>query len=265
MAKTWEAATTAQYDDDSNLAARQALFEYLTDATPLPAPLSDMTVLKGQHVLDIGCGNGLFLAQAVEAGATVVGADMSHGMLTTARTAAPSPVVQADAQHLPFADNRFDTVLALWMLYHVPDKHQALREFRRVLGPGGLLVVSTNSGRRSSLDELVCSTLGELLARTVDHWHARLTFVAEDGEATIGASFDDVQVHEFGTTYEVTDPEVIVRYVGSMIGPIQEEHGTLDVEQLLWAVGDRCEKEIKANGSVTIARRGAMFLARDHR
>ena len=47
-------------------------------------------------------------------------------------------------QDLPFGDEAFDVVAALWMLYHVPDVDRALAEIRRVLRPGGLFVAVTN-------------------------------------------------------------------------------------------------------------------------
>src|SRR5205085_6706516 len=51
---------------------------------------------------------------------------------------------EGDVQDLPFGDEAFDVVAALWMLYHVPDVARALREVRRVLRPGGLFVAVTN-------------------------------------------------------------------------------------------------------------------------
>ncbi len=50
----------------------------------------------------------------------------------------------ADAADLPFADGSFDVVAAHYMLYHVPNTEQALREFNRVLRPGGTLVAASN-------------------------------------------------------------------------------------------------------------------------
>jgi SAM-dependent methyltransferase len=50
-----------------------------------------------------------------------------------------------DVQDLQFADESFDFVMANFMLYHVPDINQALRELKRVLKPGGKLMTATNS------------------------------------------------------------------------------------------------------------------------
>ena len=57
--------------------------------------------------------------------------------------AASTPAV-GTSQDLPYADESFDVVAALWMLYHVPDVDRALAEVRRVLRPGGLFVAVTN-------------------------------------------------------------------------------------------------------------------------
>jgi SAM-dependent methyltransferase len=57
----------------------------------------------------------------------------------------PVRVLQADAQALPFPDATFDRAMANHMLYHVPDIGAALREMRRVVKPGGRVVLTTNA------------------------------------------------------------------------------------------------------------------------
>jgi len=68
-------------------------------------------------------------------------------MLAAARSRAGSHVflIAGDAQWLPFADASFDCILAMHMLYHVPDRDLAIAEMRRVLRPGGVLLALTNS------------------------------------------------------------------------------------------------------------------------
>ncbi len=213
-------------------------------------------------MLDIGCGNGMFLTGANNAGASVVGFDYSMGMARSARQATGAPVGQADAHALPLADRSIDTVLALWMLYHVTDKPAALSEFARVLVDGGQLAAATNSGLPDGLDRLILEALEEVLAKSVDRWHAPLDFTAENGASIVGQVFDSVETHPFLTRFDVTDAETLVRYVGSMLGPIGEEHGDVSGPQLLEAVGRRCEAEISSQGAVSIHRAGAVFLAR---
>ena len=70
--------------------------------------------------------------------------DISPRMVELARARGIDAQV-ADVQELPFADGAFDTVVAAWMLYHVPDVGRGLAEIARVLRPGGALVAVTNS------------------------------------------------------------------------------------------------------------------------
>ncbi len=104
----------------------------------------------GETLLDVMTGTGtLALALAGEVGAQgrVVGADLSPGMLTVARArAAGQPTlsfVEADAAALPFDDATFDGVACASGLFFVPDMEAALREWRRVLRPGGRVAFSS--------------------------------------------------------------------------------------------------------------------------
>ena len=263
MPTTWEDATRAQYDDDTNLAARQALFDYLTHSDPLPAPVGDMSLLAGQRVLDIGCGNGRFLGGAIDVGAQAIGLDANVGILRTSRQAVPTaPLGVADAVALPLADNSIDTVLALWMLYHVDDRPAALREFRRVLRPGGVVVATTNSGEHSALGQLFCDAVAEVVGRSVDHWHAPLPFVTENAVETLGSVFGDVDHHLYSNSFEVTEVEPVVRYVGSLGHEMQEYNGPFELADVLAAVGRRAEQEIALSGAVSMTVSRSVTIAR---
>lgn len=102
--------------------------------------------LAGRHVLDVGCGDGAHVIAAARQGARAVGADRSPAMIGAARQRAaeaglPAEFRVADASALPFADGRFDVVLAVTVLCFVRDAPGALREMARVLAPGGRLVL----------------------------------------------------------------------------------------------------------------------------
>lgn len=112
-----------------------------------PASLALMPPLPGAHVLDAGCGAGLHAADMIRSGATVTGVDASSVLLDLARTRCPGATfVRADLAHpLDFLDTAsFDAVLCALVLHYLEDWGGALQEFRRVLRPGGLLVVSTH-------------------------------------------------------------------------------------------------------------------------
>ena len=113
----------------------------------------------GERVLDAGCGSGRLVPlvlEAVGAGGSLVALDFAANMIDLARRKAQDERVEfivGDAHELPFADGEFDKVIALALLPHLDDRLRALREFRRVLKPGGLLVIAHQLGREA-LDRL---------------------------------------------------------------------------------------------------------------
>lgn len=108
-------------------------------------------VEPGQRVLDVACGTG-DLAELFAAGLAgeVVGLDFTPEMLAVARRrqgslpadrAGKLRYVEGDAQSLPFPDASFDVVSIAFGIRNVADPARALREFARVLRPGGRLVI----------------------------------------------------------------------------------------------------------------------------
>ena len=96
----------------------------------------------GDRVLDLAAGTGTSSVPFSRAGAVVVSADFSLGMLSVGRQRQPFlPFVAADALHLPFGDASFDAATISFGLRNVSDRLAALRELHRVVRPGGRLVV----------------------------------------------------------------------------------------------------------------------------
>lgn len=110
-------------------------------------------VRPGHRVLDVGTGTGVLvphLLRAVGPGGTITGVDISPRMLRKAEEKRfPSQVVLqvADVHHLPFSDATFDRVICNAAFPHFEDKAGSLREMVRVLGNGGVLVISHPIGR----------------------------------------------------------------------------------------------------------------------
>jgi demethylmenaquinone methyltransferase / 2-methoxy-6-polyprenyl-1,4-benzoquinol methylase len=98
----------------------------------------------GARVLDVAIGTGLVAREAralVGDAGLVVGLDASFGMLAVAQTRLALPLVQGRAEALPFPDGRFDMVTIGYALRHMEDLGATFAEFRRVLRPGGALLI----------------------------------------------------------------------------------------------------------------------------
>lgn len=105
---------------------------------------------RSRRVADIACGTGI-LASRIAAEMLpeeVYGVDMSDGMLAQARRRSSEVFwKKGPAEQLPFADDFLDAVVTT-SAFHFFDQPAALREFHRVLAPGGLVVVATISPRQ---------------------------------------------------------------------------------------------------------------------
>ncbi|TLP94404.1 class I SAM-dependent methyltransferase [Nesterenkonia salmonea] len=101
--------------------------------------------VHGCRVLDAGCGSGALTSALRDRGAAVSGFDLSPAMVALARERLgdDADVDVADlGQPLPYGDHSFDVVVCSLALHYVKDWIQPLAELRRVLRPGGRLIVS---------------------------------------------------------------------------------------------------------------------------
>jgi demethylmenaquinone methyltransferase/2-methoxy-6-polyprenyl-1,4-benzoquinol methylase len=139
-------------------------------------------VTPGDRVLDVACGTGDLTLAFADAGAKeALGADFTPEMLDLARHKAAATrhanavrFEAADAMNLPYDDRTFDIVSIAFGIRNVHDPHRALRELRRVLRPGGRLIVLEFSRPANrvvrAVNDLYCR---HVLPRTA-------TFIARD-------------------------------------------------------------------------------------
>jgi SAM-dependent methyltransferase len=112
-----------------------------------PATLALAGDVAGRRILDVGCGSGPLFAALRDRGAIVTGLDSSTGMLELARRRLgdDADLHLADlGRPLPFPDGAFDDVIGSLVLHYLEDWTVPLAELRRVLRPGGRLIVSVD-------------------------------------------------------------------------------------------------------------------------
>ncbi|MFC3099476.1 class I SAM-dependent methyltransferase [Altererythrobacter lauratis] len=119
---------------------------------------------KGLRLLDIGCANGLFLDEARKAGYDAHGAELSPETSAFARTHFGLPVHTGDWRNAGYADASFDVVTLFDVIEHLTDPMAELREVRRLLKPGGLLLQST-----PDIDGLF-PRVSLKVAKAIDYW-----------------------------------------------------------------------------------------------
>lgn len=239
------------YADDTHLAKRRAIWSYREPPVDLPAWALGLVELTGREaVLDAGCGPGTYLARLRAAGhtGTLVGLDLSAGMAAAA--AAHGPAVVGDTAALPFSDERFDLVLAMHTLYHLPDIPAGISELRRVLRQGGAAIVATNgAGHVAELARLPVEAVRRLYGVDLPNSMAAWRFRLEDAPALLAASFSRVDRHDVPGRLRVPDADAVVAYVDSMQGFQEGVPAYVEWGRVLEEVRRLVTREIDAHGA----------------
>ena len=159
--------------------------------------LEHVTIEPDFAILDIGCGGGATVSRlsAIATHGTVCGVDYADGSVAVSRrrnaaliAAGRVDIRKASVSQLPFADGSFDLATAIETHYYWPDLAGSMQEIRRVLKPGGVLVMIAESykgGRFDSLQRVVMKPLGSTHLGVDEH---RQLFAA--------AGYSDVQMIE---------------------------------------------------------------------
>lgn len=249
-----------QYATDVNLRARQRLWEISQREPPFslyPWVLELAGCREGDRVLEVGCGNGGYLA-LVEA----VGLDISLGMLASAAERTSGPLVCGDVEKLPFADGSFAVVLAPHMLYHVADRTAAVHELRRVLDRGGTCVAVTNGeGNHRELVRVVEAVVGHGW-----RWQrpSDTVFSLENGADQLRTAFRRVdRVDCPSGVVRVTDADALAAYVESVGDHYQSEVAAWTTwEEVVERCGRRVGEIIAEQGGFKIATSMGAFVCR---
>jgi SAM-dependent methyltransferase len=257
------AGVARQYATSERLAARGRLHRNHTVAeTPwFEWVAAHLPLTDGARVLDAGCGPGWFWqagAPALPQRLTLTLADISPGMIAEATTRGRTlrtwtvEGVVADAQALPFPDASFDTVVAMHMLYHVPDQQAAIAEMHRLLKPGGTLAVTTNGAGNLSQLYALTTVFG---SDPVDPSGAAFGF--DRALDLLGARFGNVRRHIHPGHLRITDAEDVFLALTSY--PPGDQADDLTLAAFRAAIADAFAK---GGGALVADRQVGLFLSR---
>lgn len=258
-----------QYKDDQNLNARIALHaRFSTNPYGWQRWVFDTLERAGlpeyAQVLELGCGPGDLWESnraRIPAGWALTLTDASDGMVEAAQEKLGElPTAPAfrtvDAQSIPFAGGTFDAVVANHMLYHVPDRQQALNEVRRVLKPGGMLFATTvGEGHMRELWNLVEPFVPDIHDRT--QGVSSRAFSLQSGGEQLVRVFANVARYDYEDGLEVTDVQPVIAYLRSTTVLM---HCTLEPSQ--WATIRRIvAAHIETKGAFHITKASGIFIA----
>lgn len=212
---------SSQYKDSRNLRKRGNLHSRYGNRSWFDFVAGHLEMPARQDVLDVGCGGGWFWSSSINllpAELCVTLGDKSKGMVEEAvhKVCAQDHYFKVagqvlDAASLPFADQSFDAVIAMHMLYHVRDPALAIREMVRVLRPGGFVALSTNGD--DNLRDLFA--LGANAFGGVRGDPAARIFSADNAQNLLSRHFASVDVYRYEDAYAINDGDDIFDYLTS--------------------------------------------------
>jgi SAM-dependent methyltransferase len=214
---------------------------------------SALAGLSLERVLDVGCGSGRLVTSLAGRDAAYVGMDIEDQPLRDARARGPRtpPLVllKANAGRIPFHDAVFSTVVLVRLYHRFPDPSAVLGELRRVLQPGGILIVEVFP--RSTLSTL----LHDLWAGWAEpRSHSSLTF-SRKGRLTVTSGRNPGFVEILGLTRRRLR-ETGFHIVRELGGGFEELPFLRRFPKLLWIrLGERLRKSIGFPYVLIVAKR----------
>ncbi len=169
-------------------------------------------IRPGDRVLEVACGTGLnfpHLRQLVGEAGQLVGVDLTPAMLDIAQRLilrygwTNVEVHEADAARLPFASRTFDAVLTTHVLHLIGPWREALREFNRVLKPGGVYINTGNNRREYAASQRLRDYWRSCVESHGGQWRRPGSQRPEDIVAeltTLSTSFEEVELLRYTTT-----------------------------------------------------------------
>ncbi|MEN3305277.1 MAG: hypothetical protein V7603_1479 [Micromonosporaceae bacterium] len=249
------------------LASRLAIASHIPADTDIPGwDLAQVEWAGVRRILDVGCGTGRHLRQLAGSGRAVIGVEPSLGAVRHAVRDVRASGVVGNLDNLPIASGWADLVLAMHMLYNLPDMDAGLAEIRRVLRPGGQFVVATSArDTLSELHQLFDESVralhpGPWRNRAAPHLHR---FDLSNGGARLARVVRSVARRSHEIPVAIAGAEPVAAYVDST-RPWREPHlpPGLSWEATMAEVRRRANETVARDGCFRVTLREGLFVCR---
>lgn len=214
----------SQYINPFNVRLR---WDYYKDVDLFKSIVDKLELQGDETILDIGCADGRDLRRLdAEFGHTgrLIGSDLYLGASEYYLDNGYTPLetnekmfIAADAESIPLADDSIDVLMALFVLYHVNDPQKALEEFKRVVKPGGTVVIATsgkgNKLKHREFEAMISDSLG---LERIPIFSAK--FDADVAEEALPAHFENIRTFYQQDTrrYTLEDYSAYIASIDSM-------------------------------------------------
>ena len=221
-------------------------------------------ISAGDRVLEVGCGTGVFLAEAARCGAEVFGLDASEALLELARERVPSAELRAgDMESLPWGDGEFDLVCGFNCYFFAADMVAALRESGRVAKPGAPVVIQVwGDPERCALEATKDVIRSHMPPPPPDappppkfHEPGVLEAIATEAGLAPEEAFDLSWAYEYGDEETLGRAMLAPMGIGAVVGPERED----EVRRELVASLASCRR---GDGSYSIPNEFRFLIAR---
>jgi len=237
-----------QYKNLEGLKKRWKTYEYLKPHFDIYSEALQKLNLKGtENILEVGCGDGGILTQLANKGhgGKLIGLDIHDNMFVKEHDKVE--FVVGDASELSsFPDESFDVVLGFFMVYHMPEPLNAIREWMRVLKKGGKLVVTAatkgNKIRIKAIKDRAADTFGIKVQKLTDN----CTF--EKAVELIDSICDDQHTNVYKSEMHIPEVQIMMDAVESVRDTFHPDPNDADWERAKALMSDEISGEIKEKG-----------------
>lgn len=215
------------------------------------------------HLLDVGCGSGLFDSVASTTGAYVTGIDASEALIAEARRrGSTANFATGEMEELPFADATFDAVCGFNSFQYAANVQNALTEAFRVLKPGGKIVVMIWGNKEDCEAATYLKALGSLLPPPPPG--APGPFALSEGQSLEkllkAVGFNIISSEDIPTVWDYPDTSIALKGLLS-VGPAASAIAHSGLQNVQDAVLHAMQPYIQDNGHVIYHNKFRLVIA----